>query len=456
MVLIMLVASRGLGGGGIMCAVPRFLSDEDADEFVDKLRRQGPAGLAQALEAYDVLLERMVESGIDPANPVDDGEIAGDGFREIIEGRNRYIRAVDRIAGQRGATASRLYWYTDLDAAKAAAAENDKPILSLRLLGRLTDEYSCANSRFFRTALYTNNEISDYLRDNYVLHWQSVRPVPRVTIDFGDGRTLQRTLTGNSAHYVLGSAGRPLDVLPGLYGPQAFRRWLGESTALARRWADWGDDPNREFYLGQYHLERWQTVDKALRADLAAIAPQLLPPADQALKVSFVAETPPAALAAGKRAASKGAIEMPLLAAVLPPAHVLEAQAPDFWAHVGAAHAELAELDAASIKAMRRENPTAARAGAVSITKALVEDPLLQVVRNFQQSMAVDTIRNEYTLHQTVHRWFAEGTAGADFDALNERVYAELFLTPSSDPWLGLAPTDAYTALDGGGLSSSN
>jgi hypothetical protein len=38
-----------------------------------------------------------------------------------------------------------------------------------------------------------------------------------------------------------------------------------------------------------------------------------------------------------------------------------------------------------------------------------------------------------------------------DFDRLNEWVYAELFLTPSSDPWLGLAPRDMYTALDGNG-----
>ena len=35
-----------------------------------------------------------------------------------------------------------------------------KPILSLRLLGKLTDEFSCANSRFFRTVLYPNAEVS--------------------------------------------------------------------------------------------------------------------------------------------------------------------------------------------------------------------------------------------------------------------------------------------------------
>jgi hypothetical protein len=38
-----------------------------------------------------------------------------------------------------------------------------------------------------------------------------------------------------------------------------------------------------------------------------------------------------------------------------------------------------------------------------------------------------------------------------NFDSLNEWVYAELFLTPSKDPWLGLAPSDVYTALDGNG-----
>jgi hypothetical protein len=36
---------------------------------------------------------------------------------------------------------------------------------------------------------------------------------------------------------------------------------------------------------------------------------------------------------------------------------------------------------------------------------------------------------------------------------LNERVYAQLFLTPGSDPWLGLLSPDVYTALEGGGIS---
>jgi hypothetical protein len=66
--------------------------------------------------------------------------------------------------------------------------------------------------------------------------------------------------------------------------------------------------------------------------------------------------------------------------------------------------------------------------------------------------MSLDTVRNEYLLHRRVHEHLAEAETGTmDLAALNEWVYAELFLTPSKDPWLGLAPADVYTALEGDG-----
>jgi hypothetical protein len=106
---------------------------------------------------------------------------------------------------------------------------------------------------------------------------------------------------------------------------------------------------------------------------------------------------------------------------------------------------------------MRAEFPTAVQAGRVSEGKWQVEDPLLRVVAQFESSIALDTIRNEYLLHRRIHDQFAGGGAvSQNVDALNEWVYAELFLTPSSDPWLGLAPRDVYTALDGGGQVVAN
>jgi hypothetical protein len=61
-------------------------------------------------------------------------------------------------------------------------------------------------------------------------------------------------------------------------------------------------------------------------------------------------------------------------------------------------------------------------------------------------------VRNEYQLHRRIHQWLAEASYRPDVESLNERVYAEVFLTPSSDPWLGLAPGDVYTALPNGGV----
>ena len=140
---------------------------------------------------------------------------------------------LDAICAQKDAHTALLYWFTDLDAAIAEARRTKRPILSLRLLGRLDEELSCANSRFFRKSLYIDPGINRVLRDRFVLHWQSVRPVPKVTIDFGNGKTLVKTLTGNSTHLVLDSAGHPVDALPGLFSAEVFAQLLSRAYAMA-------------------------------------------------------------------------------------------------------------------------------------------------------------------------------------------------------------------------------
>jgi hypothetical protein len=159
---------------------------------------------------------------------------AGPAGMEALLAQGASGEALDRVCGVRDCADIRLFWYTDLEAAKKQARAENKPILSLRLLGRLDEEFSCANSRYFRTVYYKNREINDLLRQRFVLHWKSVRPVPKVTIDFGDGNRLERTLTGNSIHYVLDSRGRLVDALPGLSGPEAFRKALEEAERGAR------------------------------------------------------------------------------------------------------------------------------------------------------------------------------------------------------------------------------
>ena len=174
------------------------------DQELDALRAEGPAGLAKVIVARD---ERFPPAETPPQPP-----------SELLA----WNAAIDHVAGAKYSHVSGLYWYTDFEAAKAAAKKENKPILSLRLLGKLTDELSCANSRFFRTLLYPHHQVSAELKDRYILHWQSVRPAPIITIDFGDGRKIVRTITGNSIHYLFSPQGELVDALPGLYGPKAF------------------------------------------------------------------------------------------------------------------------------------------------------------------------------------------------------------------------------------------
>src|SRR5829696_5720585 len=216
---------------------------------VEELRSMGPAGLQALMTQYAGEIDRHI------ANP----SLTSD------DQWQRITTELDTVAQQKNSYLAGLYWYTDIESAKKASARSGKPILSLRLLGKLTDEFSCANSRFFRTVLYPNAEVSSVLRDRFVLHWQSVRPVPTVTIDFGDGRKLERTLTGNSIHYILDSQGRPIDALPGLYGPQAFLCGLTDAETLFKSLVD--HKQQRNLLLTVYYRQQHTKISAAWTSD---------------------------------------------------------------------------------------------------------------------------------------------------------------------------------------------
>ena len=377
------------------------------DAAVKELRAAGPAGL-DALFAIDV---RKLDGAA----------------------RARLHAAMDAVGAQRDCHASRLYWYTDLERAKGAAKAEGKPILSLRLLGKLTDEYSCANSRFFRAALYANAEISALLRDRFVLHWSSERPVPAVTIDFGDGRQIRTTLTGNSVHYVLDPEGRPIDALPGLYGPAAFRRELEQAADVAKEIAALGEGA-RVPRLISYHQEQRAATVAAWQQDLRRIGVAVPVAAEAVTNTSAEA---PSAVTASRRAFGKSIVEVPTLAQLFPtdPEWLAENTSGEHWSKLAELHGNDARLDQSSRDLMRRQQPESFPATASS----------------FEAAMALDTVRNEYLLHRQIHEWFAQREV-SDLAALNSRVYAELFLTPASDPWLGLLPQATYTGLANNGV----
>jgi hypothetical protein len=316
---------------------------------------------------------------------------------------------LDRVCAQKDCHASRLFWYTDLDEAKAEAKRLGRPILSLHLLGRLDEELSCANSRFFRTLLYSDGAISSILRDQYVLHWHSVREVPIVTIELGGGRVIRQTITGNSAHYLLDANGRPLDVLPGLYSPAAFRDQL-------ERWVTLHHTLTPQTLLA-YHQERF--------AETTMLAAKL--GIDRKIY-----EGQQAVWVAQRQSRSKAYTEVPLLRQLKTGA---DKRANADQAAAANAIGERGKEDV-------RFSPETLQ---LMSAKQQLTDELLD---NLRRTVAADTAFNEYDLHRRVHEWFANDEVG-DLDSLNERVYDELFLTPSSDPWLGLQPDSVFVGIEG-------
>ncbi|HEV7668622.1 MAG TPA: hypothetical protein VGS22_08870 [Thermoanaerobaculia bacterium] len=389
---------------------------ESADVAIQALRAAGPAGIDALLAADRTRGDRTI----------DDAE-----FGQVL----------DRVCAQRDCAASHLYWYTDLDAARAAAQAEGKPILSLRLLGRLDEEFSCANSRFFRTVLYADPQISRLLRERFILHWQSVRPVPKITIDMGDGRSLSGTITGNSIHYVLDSRGRLLDALPGLLGPAAFLRDLTDLDQVAAVAAGL-EDAALAWLSSQRHGEQARLLSGTLSADLDRYQKWLRGPArhragkaEAQVVPAELAGDPPTAVEASTLAMSKGGIEMRFLNVLFPPTPGAQWGADIPWAGVANYHRADWQLDDAARERLRQK-------------MALGAGPEAErMAANFESLLSLDTVRNELGLHAVLHDWLAGEVATVDLDAFNERVYAELFLTPSSDPWLGLNPEDVFTGL---------
>ncbi len=307
---------------------------------------------------------------------------------------------IDRVAAQKLATSSRLFWYTSLDGARAESSRRGKPILSLRLLGKLDEDQSCANSRFFRTTLYPETIISRHLRERYVLHWQSVRDVPIVTIDLGPGRKLVQPMIGNSVHLVLDSQGHAIEAMPGLVSSERFDEWLRDTDSLWNRLQS-THASQHPAVVAKHHRER--AARRRSESSLAIAADQ----------------------------------------------HVRQANPldPD-WI-------ELAKHESVKGEAFVNLQPIAEAAMITAVSKSIIEAPVMRAVAPIQQMIARDTVFNLYVLQTRIDDWFASVTVPISQTKLTNHIYRDVFLMPLDDPWLGLSPSNALVALDNGGRSTS-
>jgi hypothetical protein len=258
--------------------------------------------------------------------------------------------------------------------------------------------------------------VSAELRERFVLYWSSERPVPKVTIDFGDGRALERTTTGNSAHYVLDEEGRVLDVLPGLYSAPAFIAELERARKLAADVHAMSDD-DRARAIVAYHDQR------IVSAHVAVTAGQSMVESAQRLTVTkavierrdlrrYAAETRPGPDdAAG-------------------------------WIAIGERRG-ITPLDPASRRLVERIHTTGMWAS---------RQELDAMIARLQRTIAGDTALDELLLAPEISKLIVAGLGKVPFEVLNEEVYRLVFHTPRSDTWLGLLPRTDFTGLPGDGV----
>jgi hypothetical protein len=245
------------------------------------------------------------------------------------------------------------------------------------------------------------------LKNRYILHWASVRPAPRVIIDFGDGRKLERTITGNSIHYILDSDGHVVDALPGLYSATVFAAELGAAAAMES-----GDSAAHLRATRSRLLNAWAI-------DLGQLNIKL----------------------PGGRPWSESDLEQRTDDAT--------------WLRMAQMHEGETTFDAGASELMVRKFPSAEIAAPNAASKRIVETPMLRRLANLNRTVSLDTVQNNY-MRRTKILAFIAGQAKESrlsLTAINTWVYSQVFLTPADDPWLGLAPPDVFSGIEADGRS---
>tara|TARA_R110002096_G_scaffold11251_8_gene41809 strand:- start:2393 stop:3103 length:711 start_codon:yes stop_codon:yes gene_type:complete len=70
--------------------------------------------------------------------------------------------------------------------------------------------------------LLSDPAIEKLLREDFVPSWESVHETAQVTIDFADGKSLKRTIGGNTVIYLCRADGAVIDAFPGIYTKHDF------------------------------------------------------------------------------------------------------------------------------------------------------------------------------------------------------------------------------------------
>ena len=164
----------------------------------------------------------------------------------------------------------------------------------------------------------------------------------------------------------------------------------------------------------------------------------------------------PTAREAAARTYSKAMMQMPAIAALdrerpsLAPSRNPD---PDVEAIVARERAGVA-LSAESRALFRaKEGPGSGAPDAGVAGNAEAEARFARKLARLEDTIARDQAFNRIALRSMARQWLlTEPKLALDPAALQRRLYAEAFLTPRDDPWMGLLEGDALTGQDRGGL----
>ena len=100
--------------------------------------------------------------------------------------------------------------------------------------------------------LFSQERVADFINQSFEPVWQSVRPVPIVRIDFGNGNVLTRTLHGNILTSICTSDGFVVDALPGIYTETEYLSQLNVLRTVANN-AQASPQARRDLLVRAYH-----------------------------------------------------------------------------------------------------------------------------------------------------------------------------------------------------------
>ena len=115
--------------------------------------------------------------------------------------------------------------------------------------------------------LFSNEQVAAFIAANFEPVWQTVRAVPLVHIDFGNGIQVTRTLHGNIATSVCTADGMVLDILPGIYEPRTYLDRLQQFRLLENYAGKARQQGNMGAVLQAYHEKQAEALRKKQNPD---------------------------------------------------------------------------------------------------------------------------------------------------------------------------------------------